>query len=113
VADFNYKILKGALSGAANISAKGSAVFNLTYRQGKDNTVSVPCYISSTDTYLVEKVAKEYLIKENVGKSLVVVGSDYYESPEKIFLAVKKVHFIGNLVSQSELNQNKVDFSAD
>jgi hypothetical protein len=112
VADFNYKIIKGALSDAANISTKG-AVFNISFRQGRDNIISVPCYISPNQNTLFNKTAKEFLIKENIGKSIIVIGSDFYDASDKTLLMVEKVHFIDILQSKTSINRQKVDFSGD
>lgn len=102
MADFNSIEILGTVNSPAAYQKDGTAVFNLLYRGG----VKPMNYIIATNLrYLIEKTIQPYIIAENLGKRVMIVGSiiDYN------IIAPTRIYFIDSfyLLNKQQLKRNR------
>lgn len=109
MADFNAIEILGAVNSPAAYQKDGTAVFNLLYRGG----VKPMNYIIATNLrYLIEKTIQPYIITENLGKRVIIVGSIIDHN----IIAPTRIYFIDSFLSAEQAAAKKkqeVDFSDD
>lgn len=109
MADFNIIEILGTVNSPAAYQKDGTAVFNLLYRGG----VKPMNYIIATNLrYLIEKTIQPYIISENLGKRVMIVGSIIDHN----IIAPTRIYFIDLFLSAEQAAAKKtqeVDFSDD
>lgn len=109
MADFNVIEILGTVNSAASYREDGTAVFHLLYRGG----VKPMNYVIATNfRYLIDKTIKPYIIPENIGKRVMVVGSII----DSQIIAPTRIHFIDAFLSEEQIADKKkqeIDFSDD
>jgi hypothetical protein len=106
--DFNQKIIKGRIGGTAEITDKGVS-FAISYNQ-VDRVMRIPCCIMKSKMGLLKNAAEEYLYEENIGKEIVVIGTDFYYE-NQLLLMVEKMFLADNVLPKSENKRPYIDFS--
>lgn len=109
MADFNVIEILGTVNSPASYQQDGTAVFNLLYRGG----VKPMNYIIATNLrYLIEKTIQPYIIAENLGKRVIIVGSIIDHN----IIAPTRIYFIDSFLSAEQAADKKkqeADFSDD
>ena len=95
MADFNVIEILGTVNSPASYQQDGTAVFNLLYRGG----VKPMNYIIATNLrYLIEKTIQPYIIAENLGKRVIIVGSIIDHN----IIAPTRIYFIDSFLSAEQ-----------
>lgn len=109
MADFNVIEILGTVNSVASYKEDGTAAFILLYRGG----VKPVNYVIATNLrYLIDKTIKPFIIRENIGKRVMIVGSII----DTNIIAPNRIHFIDAFVSAEQaakIKNEEVDFSDD
>lgn len=107
--DFNVIEILGVVDSAASDQKDGTVAFNLSYRGG----VKPMHYIIATNLrYLIDKTIQPYIIPENIGKRVMIVGSII----DVNIITPQRIYFVDSFLSANQAAAKKnqeVDFSDD